>query len=121
MACHVHALKKSMPSRNLLTLWPHFGGVVVQARDRRFCNAGVEFDLKTLKPTYRLMWRSVGASNALAVAEGLGFDPLVIREARKVQYTADMPLRQMESCRMQQHACLHCCAWPSVPPAAQQR
>ena len=58
--------------------------VPLQAKDRRFCNAGVEFDLATLRPTYRLMWQSVGASNALAVAEGLGFDPLVIKEARQV-------------------------------------
>lgn len=57
----------------------------MQAQDKRFCNAGVEFDLKTLRPTYRLTWQSVGASNALAVAEGLGFDPLVIQEARKVR------------------------------------
>ena len=57
----------------------------MQAQDDRFCNAGVEFDLKTLRPTYRLTWQSVGASNALAVAEGLGFDPLVIQEARKVR------------------------------------
>ncbi len=56
----------------------------MQAQDERFCNAGVEFDLKTLRPTYRLTWQSVGVSNALAVAEGLGFDPLVIQEARKV-------------------------------------
>ena len=56
----------------------------MQAEDERFCNAGVEFDLKTLRPTYRLTWQSVGASNALAVAEGLGFDPLVLQEARKV-------------------------------------
>lgn len=55
-----------------------------QAKDARFCNAGVEFDLASLRPTYRLIWGSVGASNALAVAEGLGFDPLVIAEARKV-------------------------------------
>lgn len=60
------------------------GCCFLQANDERFCNAGVEFDLKTLRPTYRLMWQSVGASNALAVAEGLGFDPIVIKEARKV-------------------------------------
>ena len=58
--------------------------VHAQAKDARFCNAGVEFDLASLRPTYRLIWGSVGASNALAVAEGLGFDPLVIAEARKV-------------------------------------
>ena len=52
----------------------------------------MEFNLKTLKPTYRLMWQSVGASNALAVAEGLGFDPLVIQEARKVWCIAEMAL-----------------------------
>ena len=67
-------------------------GAILQAKDRRFCNAGVEFDLQTLKPTYRLMWQSVGASNALAVAEGLGFDPLVIQEARKVWCIPETPL-----------------------------
>jgi dsDNA-specific endonuclease/ATPase MutS2 len=56
----------------------------LQAKDTCFCNAGVEFDLATLRPTYRLMWQTVGASNALAVAEGLGFDPLVIEEAYQV-------------------------------------
>lgn len=60
------------------------GLLPMQAEDERFCNAGVEFDLKTLRPTYRLTWQSVGGSNALAVAEGLGFDPVVIQEARKV-------------------------------------
>jgi hypothetical protein len=59
--------------------------VHAQSRDALFCNASVEFDLASLRPTYRLIWRSVGASNALAVAEGLGFDPLVIAEARKVR------------------------------------
>ena len=57
---------------------------IYQARDSRFCNASVEFNLATLAPTYRLIWRSAGASNALAIAQGLGFDPLVIEEARKV-------------------------------------
>ena len=80
LASHVQTFKKCVDTV------VSSGGVIVQARDKRFCNAGVEFDLQTLKPTYRLMWQSVGASNALAVAEGLGFDPLVIREARKVQY-----------------------------------
>ena len=59
--------------------------MLFQAEDGRFCNAGVEFDLATLRPTYRLIWGSSGASNALAVAEGLGFDPLVIAAARKVR------------------------------------
>ena len=75
-ACHLNTSARG--NRNLKVC------ADVQANDSRFCNAGVEFDLASLRPTYRLIWGSVGASNALAVAEGLGFDPLVIAEARKV-------------------------------------
>ena len=49
-----------------------------------FINASVEFDIESLKPTYRLLWGTSGDSNALAVAEGLGFDPLVVQDAREV-------------------------------------
>ncbi|KAL0040772.1 hypothetical protein WJX79_005089 [Trebouxia sp. C0005] len=54
------------------------------ASDRRFINASVEFDLATLKPTYRLLWGEGGLSNALAVAQGLGFDPKVVQRAREI-------------------------------------
>ena len=57
---------------------------VLQASDSRFINASVQFDLATLKPTYRLLWGEGGLSNALAVAEGLGFDPLVVQRARDI-------------------------------------
>lgn len=70
--------------------WSYLKLGSLQAEDGRFCNAGVEFDLASLRPTYRLIWGSVGASNALAVAEGLGFDPLVIAEARKVCHTTSL-------------------------------
>lgn len=58
--------------------------LALQASDARFINASVEFDLATLKPTYRLLWGQGGLSNALAVAEGLGFDPLVVQRAREI-------------------------------------
>ncbi|KAL0032477.1 hypothetical protein WJX77_002790 [Trebouxia sp. C0004] len=54
------------------------------ASDPRFINASVEFDLATLKPTYRLLWGEGGLSNALAVAQGLGFDPKVVQRAREI-------------------------------------
>ncbi len=56
----------------------------IQASDPRFINASVEFDLATLKPTYRLLWGEGGLSNALAVAQGLGFDPKVVQRAREI-------------------------------------
>lgn len=56
----------------------------VALRDETFYNANVEFDVKTLLPTYRIIWGSSGDSHALSVAEGLGFDSKVIEEARQV-------------------------------------
>ena len=44
----------------------------------------MEFDLASLKPTYRLLWGEGGLSNALAVAEGLGFDSKVVQRAREI-------------------------------------
>lgn len=50
-----------------------------------FVNASVEFDVASLRPTYRLLWGAAGDSNALAVAEGLGFSPAVVAAAREVR------------------------------------
>ncbi|KAL4458289.1 hypothetical protein ABPG75_013154 [Micractinium tetrahymenae] len=49
-----------------------------------FVNASVEFDVASLRPTYRLLWGAAGESNALAVAQGLGFAPAVVAAAREV-------------------------------------
>jgi DNA mismatch repair protein MutS2 len=73
-------------SRTALTYATSHHAEVKEMADRlpNFVNASVEFNYSTLKPTFKLIWGSAGESNALRVAQGLGFDPKIIKEAHDV-------------------------------------
>eukprot|EP01018_Ginkgo_biloba_P034741 Gb_24817 [translate_table: standard] len=64
-------------------------------KDNRFENAAMEFDIKTLHPTFRILWATTGQSNALDIAQSLGFDPNVLNRARE-WVTELLPDRQKE-------------------------
>ncbi|AFY75925.1 MutS2 family protein [Pleurocapsa sp. PCC 7327] len=79
------ALLKYLADNALLTIaTTHYGELkALKYQDSRFENASVEFDDRTLSPTYRLLWGIPGRSNALAIAQRLGLGQEIVEEARK--------------------------------------
>lgn len=49
----------------------------------RIKNAAMEFDITTLRPTFRILLGRIGQSNALSIAERLGFPKRLIKDARE--------------------------------------
>ncbi|MEA5509273.1 endonuclease MutS2 [Crocosphaera sp. UHCC 0190] len=78
------ALLHYLADHALLTMaTTHYGELkALKYQDARFENASVEFDDRTLSPTYRLLWGIPGRSNALSIAQRLGLSTDIIEEAK---------------------------------------
>lgn len=58
-------------------------------------NASCEFDIETLRPTYRLIVGSPGKSSAFAISESLGMPPDIIAEAKTLVSDANTQLEEV--------------------------
>lgn len=72
-------------------------------REPNAINASVEFDVETLRPTYRLQVGIPGRSNAFAIATRLGLDDAIVAKARESMHDSDVQVEdliaQMERAR----------------------
>ncbi|MED6195754.1 hypothetical protein PIB30_117478 [Stylosanthes scabra] len=67
---------------NVAVVTTHYADLSrMKDKDPSFDNAAMEFSLETLQPTYRILWGSTGDSNALNIAQSIGFDRNIIDRA----------------------------------------
>ncbi len=76
-------LKKLKDLGSVCVTTTHYGELKsLEYTDKYFKNASVEFDTKTLSPTYKLVIGIPGLSNAIAVSSMLGLDNDLIEQAK---------------------------------------
>lgn len=74
----------------------HYGELKAFAYEAEgFANASMEFDVKTLRPTYRLLMGSPGASHALRIAERYGIPKSVVDAAHEGLGTTQQEVSRM--------------------------
>ncbi len=73
--------------KSFVIVTSHYGELKSLAYLRQgFINASVEFDINTLKPTYKLLIGIPGASNAISIGKNLGLKSEIISEARNIYF-----------------------------------
>ncbi|MGI8314869.1 endonuclease MutS2 [Halobacillus mangrovi] len=65
----------------------HYSEMKEYAREKPgFINGAMEFDVETLKPTYKLLLGTSGKSQAFDIAHKLGLHPEILKHAYKITY-----------------------------------
>ena len=73
----------------------HYAELKIYAMtERGVMNASCEFDVKTLKPTYKLLMGIPGKSNAFAISERLGLPGHIIDDARRRMDKGDVDFEE---------------------------
>lgn len=95
-ALAVSIIKKLIYSGAKLMVTTHYQELKVFAIDSPDVeNASCEFDIETLRPTYRLIVGSPGKSNAFAISESLGMPSDIIADAKSMVSDANSRLEEV--------------------------
>ena len=74
----------------------HLGELkILKYENSNFENASVEFNIETLKPSYRLILGLAGSSNAIDIAHNLSLNEKITSAARNILKNAQSPERQV--------------------------
>ncbi len=95
-ALAVSVIKRLMESGARIMVTTHYQELKVFAiNSQNVENASCEFDIDTLKPTYRLIVGSPGKSNAFAISESLGMPKDLIENAKSLVSDANTRLEEV--------------------------
>ncbi len=105
-ALAVAVIKRLISSGAKTMVTTHYQELKIFAIDSPYVeNASCEFDIETLRPTYRLIVGSPGKSNAFAISESLGMPSDIIEDAKSQVSESDSRLEEvigkLESARIE--------------------
>ncbi|OGM02055.1 MAG: hypothetical protein A2008_03535, partial [Candidatus Wallbacteria bacterium GWC2_49_35] len=96
IACAIMWHLAEMKVRSIITT--HFAGVVNYAYSLpNAINGSLEFDVKNLRPTYRLLMGVPGASYAIHIAKNYGLQSFIINKAKQFLDDSELKYEQLIS------------------------